>query len=500
MAIEKDKIGRLLEQIKSGDNDAFDELYRLTSPKAYFVAMQILKNEHDAEDIVQETYITVLEKINEIDPSKSFMGWLYQVISNKSKNLLKKRNNLIFEEGEDVSFDEIPEDNVEFIPEENIDQTETCLEVIAAINELTAEKRICIVMKYFGEMTVSEIAESLEISESTVKNRLHTARKDLKTKFEKSGNVLYGAALGGVLIWALQKTSVTASTAFAASAVSAEILAGIGASAAYSAATTASGSAAAVTTATAAASTTAATTAASTGGAVAAKIAALSIAQKVAVGIAATAVVGGSTAGVVTVVKNVVPEETTTALSEEVTTAVISSTEFVFNQFTLPGFLTNPFHIETEITDNESTHKNTERTTREEHTTSIVTTTQIPSTAQTETTTQRITTTKTPTTTQTETTTQRETTTLPVTEPATTQPTTVPTTVARATLIIEVTDFDDNVVDTLNLTVEAGTEMTWDYLITLVSQNGYEAMAGIYGDGVGAVAQAGETYTFTAEL
>ena len=84
---------------------------------------------------------------------------------------------------------------------------------------------------------------------------------------------------------------------------------------------------------------------------------------------------------------------------------------------------------------------------------------------------------------------------------STTQPqTTQPTTLAQATLIIEVTDFDDNVVDTLHLNVEAGTEMTWDYLITLVSQNGYEAMAGIYGDGVGAVAQAGETYTFTAEL
>ena len=115
---------------------------------------------------------------------------------------------------------------------------------MAAIDELSDEKRACIMMMYFGEMSVKEIAESIELPESTVKNRLYTARKDLKSKFEKNGNILYGAALGGVIIWALQKTSVTASAAFAASAASANILAGISASAVYSAVTTASASAA----------------------------------------------------------------------------------------------------------------------------------------------------------------------------------------------------------------------------------------------------------------
>ena len=91
MNIEKEKIGKLIKQIQSGNEEAFNELYRMTSPKAYFVAFQILRNEQDAEDVLQESYITVLEKTNEIDPSKSFMGWFYQIVSNKSKNLLKKK-------------------------------------------------------------------------------------------------------------------------------------------------------------------------------------------------------------------------------------------------------------------------------------------------------------------------------------------------------------------------------------------------------------------------
>ncbi|MBO5410807.1 MAG: RNA polymerase sigma factor, partial [Clostridia bacterium] len=285
MDIEKERIGRLIEQIQRGDKDAFEELYRLTSPKAYFVALQIVRNEQDAEDILQETYIKVHEKISGIDPSQSFMGWLYRVVSNMSKNLLKKRNTLVFEVYENESFEEIPDDTTEFSPEESLNQEEACREVMAAIDELTDEKRVCIVMKYFGEMTVREIAEILEVPEGTVKNRLYTARKDLKEKLEKSGNILHGAAIGGLLVWALNKTSVSASAAFLASAASTEIAAG--AAAASATGTTAT-----------------ATTAASAGVGAAAKIAAVSVAQKIAVGVAATAVIGGSTVGVVTVVRN----------------------------------------------------------------------------------------------------------------------------------------------------------------------------------------------------
>lgn len=478
MAIEKEMLGILIEKIKSGDSEAFEELYRLTSPKTYFVALQILKNEHDAEDVLQETYIKVLEKINEIDPSKSFMGWLYQVVSNKSKNLLKKRNIMIFEEDEDISFEEIPEDNAEFIPEENINQAETCREVMAAIDELTAEKRVCIVMKYFGEMTVSEIAESLEVPESTVKNRLFVARKELKSKFEKNGSAaLYSAAPIGIVIWALAQTSESISAAFSVSAVSAGILTGIGATSA--AVTTAASATAATATASGAA------TAAATGTGIAAKAAALSVAQKVVVGIAATAVVGGSAAGVVTVVRNNNQAETT-AYVEESTTAPTQKSEEVINRITAPAETSTESATEFSF--------NIALPSRKPYTTKPKTT--APSTTAKQTTLPPTSATVPETTTEIITTTVPETTVVTTTQPQTTQPTTL----AQATLIIEVTDFDDNVVDTLHLNVEAGTEMTWDYLITLVSANGYEAMAGIYGDGVGAVAQAGETYTFTAEL
>lgn len=472
MSKESENCAGLIEKIKSGDKTAFEQFYALTSPKVYFVAYKILNNEHDAEDAVQDTYIKFLEKIKEIDPTKSVIGWLYQVASNISKNILKKKNALVFD-GEEPAFDEIPEDSPDFDPEENADRAEVCSEVMAAIDELTAEKRACIIMKYYADMSVSEIAQSLEIPENTVKSRLFVARKELKEKLENnSSTVLYSAAPVGVVIWALLRNSEAVSSAFSVSTASAGILTGIGVSSV--AATTF------VTTATSVASSTAVTT----GTGVVAKTVALSVAQKVAVGVVATAVIGGSTAGVVTVVKNIENKETV-AYVEEITTLPVQYTQEVLEIITIPS--------ETSTATRADWSFNFTLPTRRPHTTRTE-----PAAATTAAHTTAALTTQAATTSIQETTTQMQTT---IQAQTTTQPTTAePTTLAKPLLIIEVTDFDDNVVDTLSLSIEPGTEMTWDYLITLISRNGYEAMAGVYGDGVGAVANSGEIYRFTAEL
>ncbi len=493
MDYEKERINGLIVQLRNGDKSAFDEFYKLTSPKAYFIALKITRNEHDAEDVLQESYIKALEKLDEIDVSQNAMNWFFKIVSNKSKDLIKSNTPVVFESEDENFFEDIPEDKAEFCPEENLNQEELRLEVMAAIDELTDEKRACIMMMYFGEMSVKEIAESIEVPESTVKNRLYTARKDLKTRFEKNGNVLYGAALGGVIIWALQKTSVTASAAFAASAASANILAGIGASAVYSAATTASAAAttAAATATTAAATSTAATTAAATATGIGAKVAALSVVQKVAVGIAATAVIGGGSAGVATVVKNVTNDIEPTTLAEEVTTSPFVTSEDAFNEIVAT---TAPTAQETSTTDVSST---TSATTLAERSTKPVTTAK-PTTTKAHTT-QKPTTTQRETTTKQETTTQRVTTTVPATRP-TTVPTTVPTTQAAATMTVDIIDMDGSVIETLSFSVPAGTTLTKAYIIDNVRTKNYEPMAGVYGSDVGTVAQSGQTYHFEAEL
>lgn len=538
---EQKRISGLIIKAKQGDESAFEELYKITSPKAYFVALKICSNEHDAEDILQESYIKVLDKIDTVDPDGNFTAWVYQIVANTAKNFIKAQKPLLFSDNEEEIIGNLPDENTDFSPEEHVDRDELCNEVMAAVDELTAEKRACVMMMYFGDMSVNEIAQSIEVPVSTVKNRLFTARKDLKTKFEKKGiTAIYSAAPIGLLIWALSKTGNTTAAAFAASAASGTVLTGVS-----TAAVSSSVSAGATATGVSAAATTT-TTAVSTGTGVAAKIAALSVAQKVVAGVAATAVIGGSTAGVVTVVKNSEPEETTAYLVEEVTTAPDYLSEYVFEEIST--------HSETSTetlsqTNRESTKATTKRTSTSEYTTAPSSTTTkketttINNTTTTKSTTKKVTTTKTTTSTTSttkETTTQKETTTKPTTtrnssarptttrssttttktetttKPATTQPTTAqptttqatttqptttePTTKAKATVNVEVVDMDEQVVATFSFTVDADTEMTWEYLVTQIKNKGYEPMAGIYGDAVGAVAQAGRNYSITAEL
>ncbi len=482
MKKNNEKYNKLIRKIKKGDKKAFNELYKLTNGQAYFFIYKIVQNEQDAEDILQETYIKMLEKIDKIDLAQNFTSWFYQIAANKSKDLLRRKNKLFFESIENEIFDSAAEENTAFYPEENVDKDELCAQVMTAIDELTAEKRACVIMKYYAQMSVNEIAQSLEIPVSTVKNRLFSARKDLKIKFEKLGKAaLFSAAPIGIIVWALNRSSLAVCAAFSASAASAAVMTAVGNSAAVASAAGAS-------------------TAAATGTGAAVKLAAISVAQKIAAGAAAVTLVGGTAAGTVAVIKHNSEQNSTTGLyAEAVTTASPEISSEFFSEEQPSGETTSKFESELPVVLLTTVpHSTTEKATTNPNPTTAVSTTSGTVTTQVQTTVC-------------ETTTEQKTTAAATTAPkpieTTTkqsiliEATTAPqTTSAPATLIIEVTDYDDKVVDTITVSVEAGTNLTRDYLIELVSQNGYEAMAGIYGDGVDTVAEEGKTYTFTAEL
>lgn len=323
MEVDKQKIAGLVAKIQSGDKSAFDELYKLTSERAYFVALEFTKNNQDAEDILQESYIKALSKINELDKPESFSSWLNQIVANKSKDFLKKKKPMLFnsDEEETDATELLPDEDTSFSPEENLDQTELQKAVMEVLDELSEEKRACVLMMYFEELSVGEIAETLEIPEGTVKTRLFSARKDLKDKFAKRGiTSAYSIAPIGIVIWALRRMSDAVSKTFVGSGASANVLAGITVAGAGTAASVAVAGTTAATTAAAVGTGTATATATGTG--IAAKIAALTVAQKVIAGVSVAAVVAGGTAGVVTVVNDDKKDDiSTTAYTEEYTTA-----------------------------------------------------------------------------------------------------------------------------------------------------------------------------------
>ena len=187
-------ISKLVEQIKKGDNKAFDKLYKLTEKEIWFTCISFLKNEANAQDIMQETYITAFLKIQTLDKTAQFRSWLNRIAVNKCKDYLKGK-------GEIQLSDEILENKAVqdelTIPEEYITNQSKRGCILSLMQEaLTDVQYQTVIMYYFNEMSVSEIAEFFECSKGTVLSRLNYSRAKMKkaiTDYEKkSGDRLHG--------------------------------------------------------------------------------------------------------------------------------------------------------------------------------------------------------------------------------------------------------------------------------------------------------------------
>lgn len=501
---ERERLAQLVAGLQSGDQSAFNEIYKLTSPKAFFVAFEITKNNQDAEDILQESYITALDKISTLDKPESFVGWFHRIVANKAKDSLKKKKPTLFDCDENDAFEVIPDEDTDFLPEASVDKSELHKIVMSVLDELSEEKRACVLMYYFEECSVNDIAETLDVPVSTVKNRLFTARKDLQGKFSKRGiTSAYSVAPIGVVLWALRRSSDSVAKAFIQGSAPERVLASILASG--------SGGAAA-----AGATATGASAAATAGTGIASKVAAMTVVQKIIAGSVAAAVVTGSGFGVAAVVKNRNAQQEAereritgnVSVTEEVTTAFYTEPETVLQAVVEVTTQASTETLSVSSSAGTSATQKTTGTTAKPTTTKPVTTK--PTTTKPVTTkpvTTKPTTTRTATTKATTTraaTTRPTTTRATTTRPTTTRPTTTKaTTAAPATVVIDLYDGTGEIVATLTKTVPAGTEMSYNYIVSLITGDGYEPNAGVYDDGgvsFGTVAQSGQSYKFSADL
>lgn len=263
-------LAELVRKLQGGDRSAFDGIYNLTYEKVYFTALKICKNEEDAEDVLQESYIHLMNKVQDLKNSESFMSWFNMIVASRAKNLLRKNNPVLFkdEETEDAVLDSITDEDKDYKPGSDIEQDELKKDVMELVDGLSDDKRTAVILYYYNEMTTRQIAESLGVNENTVKSRLVQAKKDLAKgvkELEKKNRSLFGIAPIPLIIWALRSAAKTTAVPAAAAKI--------------------------------AASTAATAAAAKTGGGLGAKIASWSIRKKVVAGVVAAGIVTGGAVG-----------------------------------------------------------------------------------------------------------------------------------------------------------------------------------------------------------
>ena len=188
-------ISHLVEKIKKGDNKSFEKLYKLTEREVWFTCISFLKNETTAQDIMQETYITAFLKIQSLEKSSQIRSWLNRIAVNKCKNYLKGKGEIQLDD--EIFENQAIVDERISIPEEYISDKAKREIILSIMQEVLSDVQYqTVVMHYFNEMTVDEIAEVFECSRGTVLSRLNYSRAKMKTAIEdyenKSGDKLHG--------------------------------------------------------------------------------------------------------------------------------------------------------------------------------------------------------------------------------------------------------------------------------------------------------------------
>lgn len=169
----------IVTKAQKGDNVAFSELINSCKEKLYKIAFAYLKNEEEALDIVSDTIYKAYMDINKLKNPQYFNTWITRILINSAINRLKKNERIVLiDEYEKVeSFNLNISDIESDIPK--------CIDLYNAIDKLNVKSKSIIILRYFQDMTISEISEVLKIPEGTTKVYLHRALKKLKVELEE---------------------------------------------------------------------------------------------------------------------------------------------------------------------------------------------------------------------------------------------------------------------------------------------------------------------------
>jgi RNA polymerase sigma-70 factor (ECF subfamily) len=175
-----------LEALKTGDREAFARLVDETSVHIYRVALQILGDDQDAEDVLQETYIKAFRALPDFEGRSSLKTWLYRIAVNEALMLVRKRKPQTISVEENTPFDaEAESDEMEIVdfcclPEGELISSESRRFLDQAVQNLPANLRVVFVMRDMEGFSIQETAEALNLSENNVKTRLLRARLHLR--------------------------------------------------------------------------------------------------------------------------------------------------------------------------------------------------------------------------------------------------------------------------------------------------------------------------------
>lgn len=171
--IQKDNPERLVQKAMRGNCDAFGQLIHIHQDYLYRMAFLYMKNEDAALDVVQESILHAYEAIRELKQPAFFKTWITRILINCAKTALRKNNKVLL-------YEEAPEP-----ADMGKRRLEETWDLRTAMDKLPENHRTAVLLKYYSDMKVSEIAAVMKVPEGTVKSYLSRARQELKAYLEE---------------------------------------------------------------------------------------------------------------------------------------------------------------------------------------------------------------------------------------------------------------------------------------------------------------------------
>ncbi|HIK87248.1 MAG TPA: RNA polymerase sigma factor [Alphaproteobacteria bacterium] len=177
-----------IELAKTGDNNSLSEIVNTYSPNIYSLSLKFMRNKHDAEDVLQETFLKMLNSISKFEGRSTLYSWLYRIATNTALEKLRKKYPEQFEiELDTVDYHEHSgrkSFELPYFDEKDLDNSDLKIELNSAIKKLNAKLRIVFILRDIEGNSVKETAKILNLSEANVKIRLMRARMFLKENLE----------------------------------------------------------------------------------------------------------------------------------------------------------------------------------------------------------------------------------------------------------------------------------------------------------------------------
>lgn len=176
---------QLLDALKQGQPQAYEQLIEQYADTVYRVAYRLLQNPQDAEDALQETFLTVYLSVSQFRGDAKLNSWLYRIVTNKALDILRKRQRK--SEAATQALDDLGEAMLEQIPDRQAVLPEDWVErqdiheiIEQGLASLSPRLRTAFVLFELEGLSMQETAQVLNISPSTAKVRVHRARQALR--------------------------------------------------------------------------------------------------------------------------------------------------------------------------------------------------------------------------------------------------------------------------------------------------------------------------------